>query len=1342
MLVRILASVLLSLSVIWTGALRAEFLDLASVPLQTSGSSEMLPNLMFLLDNSGSMTTEYTPDWASSNEQWKRRNPVFNTQYYNPNVNYIPAVTYQGSSMSNQTNFTAVANALTDTGAVSGGTVNLVSSANYFAYVAGEYCTTPNLTSCIIATAATGAHVYPAALRWCNSSTAARTRTLSGSQRCQAVYNGSSSINDSNTYNFQRAPSARYTLTLVRNSGSVTVSSIRINNIEILSQSVSSAVSSSDLAASVRNRICTTSLTNNCRISGNTVTVSGNTLTITTPIGDALNPSASIQVTMSGSGSFTASRLSASSSDVPGSLVFVSINSSVNSYSSPGSSTKHADRTDCAGSTCTYSEEMTNYANWYSYYRTRLLAMKTAASLAFKTLDARYRVGFVTINNSSANYLAISTFNTTQKQSWYQKLFAVTPTGSTPLRTKLADVGRHYAGKKTLGNDDPVQYACQQNFTLMTTDGYWNDSSNPLKVDGTAIGNQDGGTVPRPQFDSSSAENTLADVAKYYNATDIRDSVFNNCTGALGNSVCGTEDDYPIQNMITLTLGLGVSGTLVYSDDYKTQTQGDYADLKTGSKNWDNPITNSQGQRIDDLWHAAVNGGGTYYSATNPKLLRESLAKGLAEIKAVQGAAAAAAASSLAPVTGDNYQYVASYQTVKWIGNLEARTVNTTTLETAEKAVWCVENVAAQTCTSPAVLTQMSRDGSTSVYCKTASSNTTSCEAAGGVLGAIMGTSEPASCYVEIASSCTGTLQTQVANNSRNIYFNLNGSLTSFQSANLPSQHSSALNSGYLALSQMQGLSASDSKITDSNKVSKLVDYLRGNKTYEDISSNAVSANRLFRERQATLGDITQSRPNYFQASNAAYLDSGYKNYQASSSQRLAAVYVGANDGMLHAFDANTGSELWAFIPTPVIPNLANLADKEYGTSYHTHYVNGSPVVADICISGCSGSSPVWRTILVSGLNGGGRGYFALDVTNPALPVLLWEFTKEHQANLGFSFGNPVMTKLQNGTWVVVVSSGYNNGTYSGKKADGSLISNAPAGDGGGYLYVLNAYTGNLMRTLSTGSGSPSAPSGLGKIAGYAENMFENNTATHVYGGDLNGDVWRFDINSGTSTRIARLTDSSGNAQKITTQPELGKIGDNVVVMIGTGKFLEVADLTNTPQNSVYTLKDSGQTSAISRSQLVAQTLTSSRTVTPAKVDFNNSYGWYLDFPAGERVNVDPILVNGVLLMPTLVPNSASCNGAGYGWFNFFNFTNGGGLLPGGLVSEKLSSPAVGYNIIYDSGGTPHVTVTGSNDPTPQQLKTDDAVFSQAGSASGTAIFRQKSNGSYGTKHSWHELIQ
>ncbi len=216
---------------VWLGAMipclvQAEFLDLATMPLQTSGSSDVKPNLMFVLDNSGSMGWDYSPDWANSASDWLKDNSDYNTQYYDPEVIYSPPLTYQGVNMANQTGFGTVSNEVNDQGNTKNGTSDLRSSAFYYAFIPGEYCTTPSLTSCVISKVPTGIYTYPADIRWCNSSTAATRRTLSGSQRCQKIRNTSATVNDSNTYTFLRRPIATYRLTLTKSSNNATVQSL------------------------------------------------------------------------------------------------------------------------------------------------------------------------------------------------------------------------------------------------------------------------------------------------------------------------------------------------------------------------------------------------------------------------------------------------------------------------------------------------------------------------------------------------------------------------------------------------------------------------------------------------------------------------------------------------------------------------------------------------------------------------------------------------------------------------------------------------------------------------------------------------------------------------------------------------------------------------------------------------------------------------------------------------------------------------------------------------------------------------------------------------------------
>jgi type IV pilus assembly protein PilY1 len=315
---------------------------------------------------------------------------------------------------------------------------------------------------------------------------------------------------------------------------------------------------------------------------------------------------------------------------------------------------KAAGRFDCAGATCTYAEEMTNFANWYAYYRTRMQMMKSAAGRAFVPIDDTYRVGFITINPQSpvaaSRYLRIQNYDATHKGNWYTKFYQQAPSGGTPLREALSRVGRLYAGRFDGINsgipsaDDPMEVSCQPNFAILSTDGYWTTvGSSGNKVDGTAMTQQDDANVGPYSLRSDgvydgkppSATVGLADTALYYYQNDLRPAGSTNAASVdvSANNVPTTQNDFAAhQHMTTFTLGLGLDGTLTYRNDYQTAGSGDFLAIKQGTLNWPNPVANAP-QALDDLWHAAVNGRGVFFSASNPQELANSLTDTLDALK-------------------------------------------------------------------------------------------------------------------------------------------------------------------------------------------------------------------------------------------------------------------------------------------------------------------------------------------------------------------------------------------------------------------------------------------------------------------------------------------------------------------------------------------------------------------------------------------------------------------------------------------------------------------------------------------------------------------------------------
>jgi type IV pilus assembly protein PilY1 len=1019
---------------------------------------------------------------------------------------------------------------------------------------------------------------------------------------------------------------------------------------------------------------------------------------------------------------------------------------------------------------------------------------------------------------------------------------------------------------------DPIQYSCQQNFTILSTDGYWNGSST-YDLAGNAVGQVDG-TAARPFNDGMQAQttytntytrntysrlgssgscgsgrpetvtpqtgtctttvvggsctpsstvngatttvspqvcitsgqippnsawvltgtvgtigsvggvsDTLADVAMYYYQTDLRNPALGNCTGALGQSVCednvfisGTDNNLK-QHMTTFTLGLGARGRMVYSTSYLTDTTGDFVSVKLGSTasssvctwqasgtvcNWPTPSSGAI-ENIDDLWHAAINGRGAFFSATDPVSLSNGLSNALTSIQSKVGAAAAAATSTLNPVAGNNQAFVASYTTLTWEGNLEARGINTVTGAVNENANWCVENVAASSCAAPGTIVPDSTGDTTAYFCKTP--NSVVC-----VGGDLVGTD----CMVPVATACVGTMNAKVLDLSDTRVIKTPNSAgtalidfdTAYRAANagyFSLNRLSGLVSGFPALSQWPG--ATDPRLADFTNATtgafgdNLLKYLRGQHGHEYDRSSVAPAAQFYRNRQSVLGDALESQPAFIGAPIFNYPYPGYAEFVTGQAGRAGTVYMGTNDGMMHGFASDTGVERWAYVPSMVVPNMYKLADRQYADR-HTNYVNGSPVTTDICTANCANaynaatpsSNPVWKTILVAGLNGGGRGYFALDISTPNSPVLLWEFTTTaglgivKDNDLGYTFGQPVVTRKTDGTWVVLVTSGYDNGTDSAARATPTtFVPNSPAGSGGGFLYVLNAGTGAIISKIATGAGSAAAPSGLAKISGYNAEP-NGNRASFVYGGDLLGNLWRFDINAGTSMKLASLfSDASGTlGQPIMTTPVLGSILGKRVVFIGTGKYLEVPDLSTTQVQTQYAIKDDDATTTLvnPRTTLVQQFLIANPDGTATRlsaasatatgtgmnpVDFGAGRGWFVDLPdSRERVNIDGKLVLGTLLVPSIVPSATECSPGGFGWLNFFDYRTGGAVTTSGVASGKYDSPIVGTNVLFIDGN-PIVEVVTATEPTPKKDETVD--------------FKATAGGFTGKRMLWRELI-
>ena len=451
------------------------------------------------------------------------------------------------------------------------------------------------------------------------------------------------------------------------------------------------------------------------------------------------------------------------------------------------------------------------------------------------------------------------------------------------------------------------------------------------------------------------------------------------------------------------------------------------------------------------------------------------------------------------------------------------------------------------------------------------------------------------------------------------------------------------------------------------------VDYVRGDR------SNEGSSGQKFRVRTHLLGDIVNSDPLFVGQQDFGYdllpgtEGSSYLTFRTSAGYtgRTPMVYVGANDGMLHGFDvstANGGTERLAYIPLPAYVNLWQLSDPNYS---HKFFVDGSTAFGDAYIAGA------WKTILVGALGGGGRGVFALDITDPAsfsASDVLWEKVNiadgaswspkmniVDDSDIGYTYGQASVVRMQNGKWAAVFGNGYNSNGHDA------------------VLFIVDLEDGSTIKKINAANGTATTPNGLSSPI--PVDIDNDRIVDAIYAGDMRGNLWKFDVSGngagswgvafgGTPLFVATAPD--GTRQPITARPEVTKHPvSGVVVLFGTGKYFEERDrrLQDTEQTQTfYGIYDQGG-AVSSRAALLEQDLIeeiasddprnpSSGTDNPVDVRVTTEQtptvaqkGWYFDLPTtGERQVSRPIVRDRRVIYTTVIPNDSACFAGGTSW--------------------------------------------------------------------------------------------
>lgn len=957
------------------------------------------------------------------------------------------------------------------------------------------------------------------------------------------------------------------------------------------------------------------------------------------------------------------------------------------------------------------------------------------------------------------------------RSAFFNWIFQVPASGGTPTRSAVVRAGNFfkrganntgatgnlkdpYWQPPASGSGDGNELACRQNYHMLVTDGLWNGGSDgplasTLTLPKASLQLPDGTKMPDPAAagvtsiynpvddGGDSGYASLSDIAFHYWATDLRTDLYKpsngdivspylpdqnqsvfNITTKTGSSVPATDISQEIYfnpkndpatwpHMSQYLVGLGVSGQLNFSDDTDcssgTSDASDACMLRKGKTNssgnigWPTPDGSGGGipANVDDTWHAALAGRGQFFSAGNPQDLITQLSNILSNISARNAPPATDSLNTSVLVPGA-LAFTTGYSSVDWSGTLQAvqanadGTVGTTPLWDAG-----------------ALLTNASVTPPTSRNILTAKENT-------------------------------------------------DGSF----GGGIPFETTSSFDANATAALMLPAPTD-----TTNDTLANRINYLRGVRTEETAN--------VMRKRSSLLGAIIDSHAVYVGYPASGYTnnwpsgspeataaasghtndDGTYEQFVQNHISRKPVVYVGANDGMLHAFDASeqlnsatppkvvptstAGQEVFAYVPRAVYGNLGNLTQTNFS---FLPTVDGTPVTSDVFFAS-STSTPAttsagWHSILVGNLRNGGRGVYALDITDPtqvteanAAKKVLWEFSSDtpaptsgcysnygscNPADLGFTYGEPNIGRLADGKWVVLVPGGYfpncSAGPYNASNCPmpaGAPTAGSPA-VAFSSLFVLDAQTGAMIAELKTPTNISGVTSyGLGSpvLGDYNNDQIDD----IAFAGDLAGNLWRYDLSSSTVsnwTVTLAYKPATQGAQPITVMPRLfpDPATNRFIVVFGTGKYLGANDnVSSGGTQAIYGIRDlandgtvSGTTNLEQQTMAQVSVTNSSGSVNTLRGMTNNAVsdsqqGWYVNLTVsdsngnvldtGERVVVTPgaLFDSNRVVVTTLIPSTNDpCTASITGAVMVLDAATGGsgtGLSTPGYSSWSGTSP-------------------------------------------------------------------
>ncbi len=977
---------------------------------------------------------------------------------------------------------------------------------------------------------------------------------------------------------------------------------------------------------------------------------------------------------------------------------------------------------DCYSLKFVTPSEQQNFANWYSFYRNRALATISATALAFYDLSSEVRLSWQSLgncksftstdSNGSCGNNAFKNYSTEHKGQLYTWLRNIKFDQSTYLPAAMRRAGDFYGTSRAWeknpggsGNTSENTYACRPSYHIMMTDGLWNEAvsaPSSFRHDNTTFKLPDGQEYKgqRPFKDTNNDNYTLADLALHYWATDLRPTLANEVKPYIHTKDNNADEQYwdprndpaTWQHMVNFMMGLGLTEAMDNSKipwEGATHSGAGYQALLNGGM-WPKASPSGTKNNVYDLWHAALNSRGEFFSVESP----EAMVKAFKDI----------------------------------LNRIEDRTA--TAARPAVSASFVADNDGGKL-KSNVYATQFSSDDWSGELSKT--------QLVGGQIKTLWSTKTANNGINPVTRNVLMAAPNAVAAN-KLVPFNW-GNLGDLQDL--------------LNVNPESLVGAKD------GRGEERVAYIRGDRSLE--GDNDTNLRR--RNSNTVIGDIINSSPVI--VGTPAYLAyladaieapdrASYKNYSdfreahrklvinpdtgtVVSGTRKEMIYVGGNDGMLHGFNADTGKEEFAFIPTEVIKNLYRLTGKNYSGGEHQYFVDGSPIVRDVYLSDELG----WRTVLIGTLRAGGKALFALDVTDSDNIKLLWEFDSTTEEDLGYTFAQPEIVRLHTGEWAVLQGNGYDSANDRAA------------------LLIIDIATGDLLKKIAVPDvveEDITLPNGLSSVRGADNNG--DGLVDYAYAGDLQGNVWRFDLVKPTDSsqfeieqdgqtikisdpfnrRLADVKETTrddfklaygGNPlftakdrttearQAITIQPSLVRhpSSHGYLVLVGTGKYFEHSDAnvdtsramtlygiwdrkTKRQPTDTYTLR------AGDRSNLQTQAFTSQNNNVQyadeenkalstrdirllssevpqwykgtedfeANPDYDNplhndnnvqTWGWSLDMAVGNKLEGEMIINNmtasgSILFLSSLTPNQDPCQAGADTWLYAVDAYSGG----------------------------------------------------------------------------------